>query len=352
MGGLFLNVDKDSTSSELVMTPTISLNPTVRFLAFCFMMIVPLGLQATNNDAQALESFVLKNPKIAMTQFLSHPALDQVAQGVFSVLDKAGLKDIQLDLTNANGDVFIAQQIAHRIAVSDVDLAITISTISTQSVVSQLRGGKPVFFGAITVPSTLKLDHMPEVVGVSDYPPLKIQVELIQELIPTLKTIAVIYNPGEDNSTAILKDLTELLAQKDLKLEAIPLEKLQNLPDAVARAAQNAQAIYIVNDNLVASGFPSLIKQAKRHKIPVFSADIEHVKLGAVAMIGYDYFDLGQVLGTKVLEFLKTGKLVEPKIETLSQSSLKPKLYVNKESAQAFGIALNESFLKKADKVY
>ncbi len=51
------------------------------------------------------------------------------------------------------------------------------------------------------------------VTGVSDKLPLDKQVALIQRVVPKVKTVGMVYNPGEANSVVVVKELKELLAR-------------------------------------------------------------------------------------------------------------------------------------------
>ncbi|HBN22699.1 MAG TPA: ABC transporter permease [Holosporales bacterium] len=290
----------------------------------------------------------LKNVSIVITQYVSHAALDAVRNGAMDRLEEYA-KDkfnIVFNLTNASANLLVARQIAQKHASEAPDVIIAISTLSAQSVLSAVRGRVPLIFGAITDPEAAQITG-DNVTGVTDKPPFKDQILFIQKLLPSLKNLAILYNPGEDNSRSAVAELTEILKELDLNLIAIAVTKSTDLPQAVRKATENAQAIFIANDNLIASSFESLIKIANAKKIPVFTSDIMLVERGAVGMRGIDYYSIGQQAGSQAYQILEGVPLED--IPVSHPKSLK--LYLNQDAATITGISFSKALLKEADKV-
>ena len=321
----------------------------LRFLTFlCFFGTIfnLLPLQATSEAAPSKAP--LKNVSIVITQYVSHAALDAVRDGAMDHL-KECTKDrfnIVFNLTNASANLLVARQIAQKHASEAPDVIIAISTLSAQSVLSAVRGRIPLIFGAITDPKAAQITGI-NVTGVTDKPPFKDQILFIKDLLPSLKNIAVLYNPGEDNSRSAVAELTEILKELDLNLIAIAVTKSTDLPQAVRKATENAQAIFIANDNLIASSFESLIKIANAKKIPVFTSDIMLVERGAVGMRGIDYYSIGQQAGSQACQILEGTPLNDIPVSHPNRL----KLYLNQDAATITGISFSKALLIEADKV-
>jgi putative ABC transport system substrate-binding protein len=56
------------------------------------------------------------------------------------------------------------------------------------------------------------------VTGVTDTPPLTEQLNFIETCVPKLKTLGVVYNPGEANSVTMLNALKPLAKKKNIKI--------------------------------------------------------------------------------------------------------------------------------------
>ncbi len=304
------------------------------------------SLQATPGEPSPKAP--LKNVSIVITQYVSHAALDAVRDGAMNSLNECA-KDkfnIAFNITNASANLLVARQIAQKHASEAPDVIIAISTLSAQSVLSAVRGRVPLIFGAITDPKAAQITGK-NATGVTDKPPFKDQILFIKDLLPSLKNLAILYNPGEDNSRSAVAELTEILKELDLNLVAIAVTKSTDLPQAVRKATENAQAIFIANDNLIASSFESLIKIANAKKIPVFTSDIMLVERGAVGMRGIDYYNIGQQAGLQACQILQGTPLED--IPVSHPNTLK--LYLNQEAAEITGISFSKALLIEADKV-
>ena len=289
-----------------------------------------------------------KNVRVVMTQYVSHAALDAVREGALEIIKDCTKEDfnVSFTLTNASANTIMARQIAQKHASESPDVIVAISTLSAQSVLKAVRGRIPLVFGAITNPNAAQITG-DNVTGVTDKPPFKDQLLFVKELMPQVKTIAVLYNPGEDNSRAAVAELEDIMKDLGLTLRAIAVSKSTDIPQAVAKATQDAEALFIANDNLVASSFESLVRVANNQKIPVFASDIMLVKRGALGMRGIDYYQTGQQAGMQVCQILRGVSVKD--IPVSHPSDLK--LYLNEKAAAIVGITFPSEMRKNAHMV-
>lgn len=296
----------------------------------------------------AAEAVEKKKVTVAITQFVSHGALDAVREGAVETLNVCAKDrfDITYDLTNASGNTLVASQIARKIASENPTVVLSISTLSTQGVLGAVRGKIPVVFGAITDPVAAQIGG-PHVTGVTDKPPFKDQLVFVKEVLPSVKTLVVLYNPGEDNSRNSLDLLQKIGADLNISITGIGVSKASDIPQAVLKIAGTVDGIFIANDNLVASSFESLIKVANGKKIPVFASDIMLVDRGALGMRGIDYKQTGQEAGRQLCAIL-SGK--SPKdIPVVNPQDLQ--LVLNEKAAKLLNIHFSKELLSKAYRV-
>src|SRR5690606_1212110 len=88
------------------------------------------------------------------------------------------------------------------------DLIVAIATPSAQAAATAARG-IPIVFSAVTDPVGAKLVKSMEkpgknITGVTDMLPVARHLELLKKLVPSLKNVGVIYNPGEANSVTLV----------------------------------------------------------------------------------------------------------------------------------------------------
>ena len=67
----------------------------------------------------------------------------------------------------------------------------------------------------------------------------------------------------------------------------------------------NVQAIYIPNDNTVASGFQTVLKNANQNKIPIFPSTSEMTRQGDSATVSVSQYELGKMTGKMTAAILK-----------------------------------------------
>ena len=134
--------------------------------------------------------------QIGVLQFASHPALDSAREGFVDYLTQAGFKDgekIKLDLQNAQRDMSIARTIAKKFVTDDKDLIYTIATPASQTAAKETTT-IPIIFNAVTDPVKAGLVKGIEssgnnMTGVSDFIPVKSQIELLLKIAPQVKKI-------------------------------------------------------------------------------------------------------------------------------------------------------------------
>lgn len=278
---------------------------------------------------------------IGLTQIVEHPALDQAKQGIIDTLKENGYIDgqnIQIIEKNAQGNMANAIMIAQYLTSIKPKVIVSISTPSTQAVVKAARENHvPVVFSSVTDPIEAKivqdLNNPTNICGAIDTPPLQEEVALIKKLIPNIKKLGVLYNPGEANSVKTIKTLKAIIGDQ-MQIVEVSITNSNQISSALNTLVNKVDALYIPSDNTVFSALPMLVKQSIKHQLPVFSSDPDSVKLGVLACIGYSQYTIGRKAGIMLVQILKGENNF--KIET-------PEKYeelINKETAEKLGIKL------------
>lgn len=307
-----------------------------------FLIAIILGvtiwLLAKNKDTKSTEG--KKHSKvIAITQIVEHPGLNIELAGMRSVLAAEGYTDIILQ--NAHGNSVTAVQIAQKLVAAHPDVIIALSTPSAQSVLAAIGTNKiPLVFSAVTDPVAARLIKdisIPEsyVTGVCDNLSGEAQLKFVLTLIPSLKRLGIIYNPGEANSAAIFQQL--LQAASSLGIQLIPATPHRS--SEVAAAAQSlvgrSEAIFVPNDNTASAALESIVRVGHIHKIPVLSGDPATMPKGIAAAVGYDRHRLGELAGKMAIRILLEGPNAIP---VATDHSVQ--ISLNKEAAHAMDLTL------------
>ena len=139
----------------------------------------------------------------------------------------------------------------------------------------------------------------------SDLSPLGKHLDLIKEIMPDAKRVGVIYNPGEANSVALVEALQQGRAGRRPRVVEAAAARTVDVPSAAQSLVGKADAIYVPTDNTVVSALEGIVKVAQQAKLPVFAADTDAVPRGAIAALGFNYYDLGRQTGKMVVRVLK-----------------------------------------------
>ncbi len=299
-----------------------------------------------------LSSFAEKS--VAITQIVEHPALDAVRKGVKDELAAKGFvegKNLNWTYESAQGNSTTAAQIAKKFAGDSPDVIVAIATPSAQTVAAAARNSS-IVFSAVTDPVGAKLiKNMKKpganITGVTDLTPIDKHMALVKRVTPNAKSVGVIYNPGEANSVTLVSLVHKFAPQHGLKVVEAGATKSSEVLAAARSLVGKVDVIYVPTDNTVISAFTAVLKVAYAAKIPVVAGDTDSVKQGAVAALGFNYYDIGRQTGKIVVKVLNGANPGDIAVEGVD----KMELFVNPKSAKKMGVTLSDSLIAEAKEV-
>lgn len=246
---------------------------------------------------------------IGITQIVDHPALNATRDGIIEGLRRAGYvegQNVQFILTNAQGDFSVAIAIAQEFLARGVDLVISITTPSSQAAVQVFKDTKvPVIFSAVTDPVRAGLTAYPNVTGASDMIDVRADVELLRKIIPGLRRLGQVYNPGEVNSAVLTEMTKKVCAELGIELVVAAANSTAEVPLAAQSLVGRVDAIYCTTDNTVAAALDAVVAVSKANKIPFLFADPTSLERGVLICTGFDYFDHGLLTAQIVVQVLQ-----------------------------------------------
>nr|WP_321380570.1 ABC transporter substrate-binding protein [uncultured Vibrio sp.] len=288
---------------------------------------------------------------VAVSQIVEHPALDAARQGLLDGLKAKGYeqgKNLEFDYKTAQGNPAIAVQIARQFVGESPDVLVGIATPSAQALVSATRS-IPVVFTAVTDPVGAKLVKTMEqpgqnVTGLSDLSPVAQHVELIQEILPQVKSIGVVFNPGEANAVTLVELLKVSAAAKGIEVVEATALKSADVQSATQAISAKSDIIYAPTDNTVASAIEGMIVAANQAKTPVFGGATSYVEKGAIAGLGFDYYQVGVQTADYVAAILDGQEPGKRDVKVATGSDL----VINQEAASKLGIQIPSSVVERA----
>ncbi|WP_094283760.1 ABC transporter substrate-binding protein [Brucella ceti] len=312
---------------------------------FRSMLLASLAAAAIATTAQA------KDVTVAVTAIVEHPALDAARDGVKDALAEAGYKEgenLKFIYQSAQGNPATAAQIARQFVGEGPDVIVPISTPSAQAVVSATRD-IPVVFTAVSDPVGAQLvkdlkKPGGNVTGLSDMSPVVEHIKLIKEVMPNIKKLGYLYNSGETNSVSLLAALKEAAAAEGIEIVESAATKSAEVQGAARALVGRADAMYVPTDNTIVSALESAVGVAEESKLPLFTADTDSIKRGALAALGFNYYDVGKQTGAIVVKILKGEKPGDIAVDIAKGTDL----VINLGAAKKMGVEFPQAVIDRA----
>jgi putative tryptophan/tyrosine transport system substrate-binding protein len=276
---------------------------------------------------------------IGILQFASFPPLDEAKEGFIAQVKKDFGDKVTIIEQNAQGSVTQAQAIASSFkANSSITAFYAIATPAVQALKSEIKD-RPIVFAAVTDPIGLHLrGPNSNITGATDMADIQKQIRIVKELLPNLKKIAILYNPGESNSAILVKKMKEELSKYNIEFQDNGANSQADVAAASQHAVQNAQAILIPTDNTISSAFPIVKQIADKAKIPIISTWTGE-KDAPLMQFGVDYTQSGVQAAELIKQIIANG--VKPMdTEIIAPNS---KVFISTQELKRLGVTLAES---------
>ena len=313
----------------------------IRVFLTLLLVVVTIGLTlawTANNRKTEL-------PIVAITQIATHPALDEVRQGIIDGLREKGYSDgenLKIVFKNANGDGSLTVPIAQEFIRMKPAVIVPISTPSALAIASNTRS-IPIVFSGVTDPVGVGLvidlkSPGANITGVTDEFPYEDQVKTFKKLFPEINSIGMLYTRGDDVSTVGVRAMEELSKVYEFNLRLAPVSAPQDVYPVAVSLFRRVDAIYTGIDHLLLENMDGLVKASREANKPLLGGESGSVEKGAVASVSINMTDFGKrtsELIVKVLEGAEPGSLP---VEVINEG----RLIVNENAATTFGLNLNE----------
>jgi len=294
-----------------------------------------------------------KVPTVGVMQFMSHPALDQIYQGIRVGLADGGYKvgkDVKIDFQNAQGDQSNLKTMATKFANEKTAVAVGIATPAAVSIANTIKTS-PVVFSASTNPIGAKLVKNyahpgGNVTGVSDQAPLAEQLAMMKKFMPDLKTVGIIYTSSDDSATTEATKFEKLAKAAGITVKMYSIASSNDLNQTSLQmvADHNVQAVFVPTDNTIAGAMTTLIKNTDEAKVPVFPTVDTMVTDGGVASESINQKQIGVETGKMIAKILDGSKPATTPVEFMKHGDL----VINKAQADKMGLTIPSDMMKTA----
>jgi putative tryptophan/tyrosine transport system permease protein len=297
-----------------------------------------------------------KKVRIGLVQLTDHALLNITRDSFIEEMKKMGYEDknnVAFLMENANGDMVTVNSILDKFIHEKVDIILTMSTSCTQAAVNKIKD-RPVVFATLANPFIIgagksETDHLPNVTGVYGATPPEKMLELVASILPGKIKIGSIWDSSQDNAVYNVKRLKEKLsAHKEMTFVGTTVSSSAEVYQAaVSLANRDINAYVLVGDFTIFSAFESIVKASQARKIPIFIADPERLKDGALGVYGYDYTSSGIQAAHMVDRIIKGEKPAAIPFEQYTKLTVG----LNLDTAKKLGITVPEKALSLANLV-
>lgn len=283
---------------------------------------------------------------IGILQTATHPALDQAREGFIEEFSRLAQEKVRFIIQNAEGSLAQAQSIAeHFHAHKEIDAIFAIATPAVQAA-ARAEKQKPIFIAAVSDSESLGIIFPgSNVCGTSDRIDTEAQADLILKLVPTAQTVAIVYNPGENNSQVMVESMQKSLQKRGLQHIALGVHSESEIVQTIAAASRKGDVILVPADNLLVGAMPLVAREALKRKRPLFASDIPSVSKGALTAQGADYGELGKATASIANRILLEGSSPEAVGVVHPTCS---KILINKDVLEKLQIPVSKDLLSSA----
>jgi putative tryptophan/tyrosine transport system substrate-binding protein len=174
------------------------------------------------------------------------------------------------------------------------------------------------------------------------------RVELIDEIVPNARTLALLLNPDNQNFQGLTEEARAAQTPLGINIEFLQARTIDDINAAFARAvALRVGGLIVAADAFLVSKPKEIAAFALRDHMPTSHEVPEFAVAGGLMSYGADLGDAYRLAGLYAARVLKGEKPAELPV----QQSTKVKMTINLKSAKTLGLTVPLPLLGRADEV-
>src|SRR5262245_17017474 len=261
-------------------------------------------------------------------------------------------QNVVVRLLFTDGSVDELPRLAEELVRSNVDVILA-STAAAAMAAKKATTSVPIVFASVILPVEIGLvpslgRPLGNVTGVALNPADLVgkRLELLRELVPTLRQVAVLWDQTSPTNPVQLEG-TEVTARTlGMQLEPVPVRHPNDF-DAAFKAVQGVDGLLILESPLFTTHRARLVGLAAASRLPAIYGYREMVEAGGLRSYGANIPDTYRRAATYVAKILKGAKPADLAVEQPTTLDL----VINLKTAKALGLTVPPSLLARAVEV-
>ena len=311
--------------------------------------ILAVSVMASASAVTAAETQEGATYTIGICNYVDDASLNQIVENIEDRLQEIGEEEgvsFEISYDNCNADANVLSQIVANFEADQVDLMVGVATpvaITMQSATEE--SGTPVVFAAVSDPEGTGIVESMDapganITGTSDALDTTAIMNLIFAQNPEADLIGLLYDVGQDASTAAIESAKAYLEEKGIAYKEYTGTNVDEVGLAAqAAVADGVDALFTPSDNTIMTAELSIYEQLAEAGVLHYAGADSFALNGAFLGYGVDYANLGRETADMVADILLNEK--DPgtvAVKTFDNGTAT----VNTEICEAVGIDYDE----------
>jgi putative ABC transport system substrate-binding protein len=174
------------------------------------------------------------------------------------------------------------------------------------------------------------------------------RLELLRELVPAARRVAVLVNRTDANAETVLRDVDTATRAMGLQIQILNVSTSQDIDATFATfARERPDGVFVSGGSLFVSRRVQLVLLAARHAVPASYGSREYAEIGGLMSYGTSLTDAYRQVGIYAGRILKGAKPADLPV----MQATKFELVINHAAARVLGIDVPPTLLARADEV-
>jgi putative tryptophan/tyrosine transport system substrate-binding protein len=174
------------------------------------------------------------------------------------------------------------------------------------------------------------------------------RIELMRQVVPSAKSIALLVDPGVATSEVVVEDAKKAETLLGIQVEVLKASALDEIEAAFARAVELRVGALVVGVGPMFTSYARQIAElASRYAVPASHEAREFAQAGGLFSYGADLPDAYRLTGVYAARILHGDKPADLPV----QQAAKIGMVINLKTAKALGITFPLPLLGRADEV-